>query len=112
MQEGVRESQPQAVPYAAAVIDPDLAENAKPIDQGVEHGLATSAATDQADVAYSIQGQTAELAANSAQLSNAGETSDASAIGTDPSGTETPAGNVQLPAEVLRRVIRIGWTWV
>ena len=94
------------------MIDPDLAESSKPVDQGVEHGLATSAATDQADVAYSTQGQTAELAANAAPLSNAGETADASAIGSDPSGTETPAGNIQPPAEVLRRVVRIGWTWV
>lgn len=92
--------------------DPDLAENAKPVDQGVEHGLATSAATDQADVAYSAQGQTAELAANAAALSKAGETADASAIGADPPGIETSADNIQLPAEVLRRVVRIGWTCV
>ena len=94
------------------MIDRDLAANAKPVDQGVEHGLATSAATDQADVAYSTQGQSAELAANAAPPSKAGENADASAIGADPSGAETPVGNIQLPAEVLRRVARIGWTWM
>ena len=85
-----------------------MAENARPVDQGVEHGLATSAATDQADVAYTQQGQTAELATGAAPLSNAGESAAASAIGADPSGTETPAGNTQLPEEVWGPVVRNG----
>lgn len=42
------------MPYAAAVSDPELSERSAPVDQGIEHGLATAAATDQADVAYAL----------------------------------------------------------
>ena len=55
LQEAVPESQPQAVPYAAAVSDLELPDHTEAVDQGIEHGLATAAATDQADVAYSLQ---------------------------------------------------------
>lgn len=40
--------------YAAAVTDPELSERSGVVDQGMEHGLATAAATDQADVAYTL----------------------------------------------------------
>ena len=42
------------MPYAAAVTDPELSERSGAVDQGIEHGLATAAATDQADVAYTL----------------------------------------------------------
>ena len=57
LQDAVPESQPQAVPYAAAVADLELPEHAGAVDQGIEHGLATAAATDQADVAYTLHAE-------------------------------------------------------
>ena len=55
----IRESQPQAVPYAAASSDPTLTEEAvtDQVDQGVEQGLATAATTKIADIAYSHSSQ-------------------------------------------------------
>lgn len=55
LQDAVPDSQPQAVPYAAAVADLEIPERTEAVDQGIEHGLATAAATDQADVAYTLQ---------------------------------------------------------
>ncbi|KAL3160144.1 hypothetical protein ABBQ32_010913 [Trebouxia sp. C0010 RCD-2024] len=59
--DAVHESQPQAVPYAAAVADNEVPGRTGAVDQGVEHGLATATATDQADVAYTHEGETAAL---------------------------------------------------
>lgn len=55
----IRESQPQAVPYAAASSDPALTEESVTgqVDQGVEQGLATAATTEIADIAYSHSSQ-------------------------------------------------------
>ena len=55
----IRESQPQAIPYAAASSDPALTEEpvTGQIDQGVEQGLATAATTEIADIAYSHSSQ-------------------------------------------------------
>lgn len=62
MQGALHEPQPQAVPYAAAVVDPELSDRADLLDQGIEHGLATAEATDQADIAYTHQGEPAVAA--------------------------------------------------
>lgn len=86
LQEGLHDSQPQAVPYAAAVADPDTPENAGPVDQGIEHGLATSAATDQADVAYTQTEQSTEQAASTVP-----QTDSQDAVGS--SADENQAGN-------------------
>lgn len=61
MQEPIRESQPQALPYAAAVPDPALVDDpaSGPLDEGIEQGLATAPATEVADVAYSHTDQPA-----------------------------------------------------
>lgn len=50
-----------------------MSETVQSVDQGIEHGLATSAATDQADVAYTQQGQFAEV------MEEVGPTSEADA---------------------------------
>jgi len=73
IQESLHEPQPQALPYAAALVDPELSETVQSVDQGIEHGLATSAVTDQADVAYTQQGHSAEV------VDKAGPTSEADA---------------------------------
>lgn len=62
LQDGLHEPQPQAVPYAAAVVDSELADRVDAIDEGIEYGLATAPATDQADVAYTHQGASTEFA--------------------------------------------------
>lgn len=54
LQDAVPESHAQAVPYAAAVAELELPDRTEAVDQGVEKGLATAPATDQADVAYSL----------------------------------------------------------
>ena len=51
------------MPYAAAVADTEPPDRTDPVDQGIEHGLATAEATDQADVAYTHQGEPAAAAA-------------------------------------------------
>lgn len=51
------------MPYAAAVTDCEVPHRTSAVDQCIEHGLATAAATDQADVAYTHEGETAALEA-------------------------------------------------
>ena len=51
------------MPYAAAVTDNEIPDRTGAVDQGIEHGLATAAATDQADVAYTHEGEPAALEA-------------------------------------------------
>ena len=64
LQEGLHEPQPQALPYAAAVADPDIAFNDATVDPGIGNGLATAAATEHADVAYSQPGQSVQTDSN------------------------------------------------
>ena len=47
------------------MVDPEIYARTDAIDQGIEHGLATAEATDQADVAYSHQEQYAAVEASS-----------------------------------------------
>ena len=89
----MQESHPQAVPYAAAVIDPEVVEVSGAVDEGIEHGLATAEATDQADVAYTQQGasaaaeplQPAEMTGNTLEIKHDAATMSA--------GQETIADN-------------------
>ncbi len=71
------------MPYAAALVDPELSETVQSVDQGIEHGLATSAATDQADIAYTHQGQEEVVKEN-------GPTSEAAAG----AGVSAPKGKI------------------
>lgn len=100
MQEGLHEPQPQAIPYAAAVADPELADNSEPVDQGIEYGLATAAATDQADVAYTQQEQPAGSAADAESDSNGEEPAGASVATESITNTAAHTSDDQVAEEV------------
>ncbi len=103
VQESLHEPQPQALPYAAALVDPELSETVQSVDQGIEHGLATSAATDQADVAYTQQGQSAEVVEEAGPTSEADAAAGAgaSALKVEIADTANLAVNNQLAEQVL-----------
>ncbi|KAL0027158.1 hypothetical protein WJX79_011044 [Trebouxia sp. C0005] len=112
-QESLHEPQPQALPYAAALVDPELSEPVQSVDQGIEHGLATSAATDQADVAYSQQSHPAEVVEEAGQTSEADaaagagasalkvETADTASLAVNNQLAEQEAAANKLPADAL-----------
>lgn len=88
------------MPYAAAVADNEVPGRTGAVDQGVEHGLATATATDQADVAYTHEGETAALEG----LQPPKSASDASAAlqdGTSPlAATAGGSRDTQVPMQV------------
>ncbi len=105
LQENLHEPQPQALPYAAALVDPELSETVQSVDQGIEHGLATSAATDQADVAYTQQGHSAEV------VEEAGPTPDAaaSAGASAPKGEIADTASLAVKNQLAEQVVTLLW---
>ena len=105
VQESLHEPQPQALPYAAALVDPELSDTVQSVDQGIEHGLATSAATDQADVAYTQQGHSEEVVEAAGPTSEAdaaaGAGASASALKVETADTANLAVNNQLAEQVV-----------
>ena len=101
VQEGLPEPQPQAVPYAAALVGPELSDTVQSVDQGIEHGLATSAATDQADVAYTQQGHSAEVMGEAGPTSEADAGAGATALKVGIADTANLAVNNQLAEQVV-----------